>query len=111
MVTKSHLHARTSPIPGVVVIILAVAAVLFGVGVVKGRGRADGLAATVNRLEESLAVQAKERARLEQRTAQCARDCEEALMRMQDEIDELTERAVWSPGTPSSETRCIAPED
>lgn len=56
MVSKSHVHAaRTSPIPGLVVIVLAVAAIFFGLAVVqKPRPRNDVLEIECIRLRAAL---------------------------------------------------------
>ncbi len=79
MVTKSNVHAaRTSPIPGLVVIVLAVAAVLFGVAFVRKPSRAeDSLAGEVARLRASLEDEVKGRKRLERRLSDRVQELDE----------------------------------
>jgi len=78
MVSKSHVHAaRTSPIPGLVVIVLAVAAVIFGLAVVqKPPSQDDELRAELRRLQVVLAAAVDDRATLEQRLGESLRETE-----------------------------------
>jgi BMFP domain-containing protein YqiC len=72
MTSKSHVHAaRSSPIPGIVVIILAVAAVLFGLAVVqKPRASHDMLQVELIRLRAMLEALHERTTALERRVQQ-----------------------------------------
>ncbi|MEZ6014809.1 MAG: hypothetical protein R3F49_06835 [Planctomycetota bacterium] len=80
MVPKTQLNAaRTSPIPGVVVIVLAVVVVLFGVAVVKRPSQPDpAFVREIVALREQVEGTAKERARLERRVNQWSEEIEAA---------------------------------
>lgn len=102
MVTHSRVHAaRTSPIPGLVVIVLAVAAVLFGVAFVR-KSSADTAALTeeLARLKGDLDQEATVRAKLERRLSDRQVELEDAaqsiaeLSRAQRDLRAEVERAV-----------------
>jgi hypothetical protein len=102
MASKSHVHAaRSSPIPGLVVVVLAVAALFFGLAIVQAPPLQDELLkAELIRLRVALAAADDDRAAFSQTLTELARSSEatmaalEALQQRTHALEEAMQRDV-----------------
>jgi septal ring factor EnvC (AmiA/AmiB activator) len=100
MASKSHVHAaRSSPIPGLVVVVLAVAALLFGLAIVQAPPPQDDLLkGELVRLRVALAAADDDRAALTQtitaleRSSAATRVALEALQQRTHALEEALQR-------------------